>query len=111
MVNKDFFQALDLLEQEKKISRSKMIEALEAGILFAFKKEYGEARQITVRCDETRNTIKVFAYRNVVETVEDPEKEISLEEAREIKKSYKVGDEVKTEFVPKEFGRIAAQTA
>ena len=80
MVNKDFFQALDLLEQEKKISREKMIEALEAGILFAFKKEYGEARQITVRCDETRNTIKVFAYRNVVETVEDPEKEISLEE-------------------------------
>lgn len=74
MVNKDFFQALDLLEQEKKISREKMIEALEAGILFAFKKEYGEARQITVRCDETRNTIKVFAYRNVVETVEDPEK-------------------------------------
>ena len=44
MVNKDFFQALDLLEQEKKISREKMIEALEAGILFAFKKEYGFRR-------------------------------------------------------------------
>ena len=43
MVNKDFFQALDLLEQEKKISREKMIEALEAGILFAFKKEYGKS--------------------------------------------------------------------
>ena len=103
MVNKDFFQALDLLEQEKKISRSKMIEALEAGILFAFKKEYGEARQITVRCDETRNTIKVFAYRNVVETVEDPEKEISLEDAQAIKPSYKLGDVVVEDVTPKDF--------
>ena len=111
MVNKDFFQALDLLEQEKKISRSKMIEALEAGILFAFKKEYGEARQITVRCDETRNTIKVFAYRNVVETVEDPEKEISLEDAQAIKPSYKLGDVVVEDVTPKDFSRIAAQTA
>lgn len=111
MVNKDFFQALDLLEQEKKISREKMIEALEAGILFAFKKEYGEARQITVRCDETRNTIKVFAYRNVVETVEDPEKEISLEDAQAIKPSYKLGDVVVEDVTPKDFSRIAAQTA
>ena len=111
MVNKDFFQALDLLEQEKKISREKMIEALEAGILFACKKEYGEARQITVRCDETRNTIKVFAYRNVVETVEDPEKEISLEDAQKIKPSYKIGDVVVEDVTPKDFSRIAAQTA
>ena len=111
MVNKDFFQALDLLEQEKKISREKMIEALEAGILFAFKKEYGEARQITVRCDETRNTIKVFAYRPVVETVEDPEKEISLEDAQAIKPSYKLGDVVVEDVTPKDFSRIAAQTA
>ena len=55
--------------------------------------------------------IEVCAYKNIVETVEDPEKEISLEEAREIKKSYKVGDRVVTKIAPKEFGRIAAQTA
>ena len=48
MVNKEFFQALDVLEKEKKISREKLIEALEAGILFAYKKETGETRQVLV---------------------------------------------------------------
>ena len=59
MVNKEFFQALDVLEKEKKISREKLIEALEAGILFAYKKETGETRQVVVRCDEARYTIKI----------------------------------------------------
>ena len=111
MVNKEFFQALDVLEKEKKISREKLIEALEAGILFAYKKETGETRQVVVRCDEARYTIKIYAYRTVAETVEDPEKEISLEEAKEIKSTYKVGDIVLEDITPKNFSRIAAQTA
>lgn len=111
MVNKEFFAALDVLEKEKKISRDKLIEALEAGILFAYKKETGETRQIVVRVDETRYTIKIYAYRTVVEAAEDAEKEISLEEAREIKPSYKLGDIVLEDITPKQFSRIAAQTA
>ena len=58
-----------------------------------------------------KNTIKVYAYKTIVETVEDPDKEISLEDAKLIKKSYKLGDIVQEEVTPKEFGRIAAQTA
>lgn len=108
---KEFFDALDILEREKKISRDKLIEALEAGILFAYKKETGETRQITVRADEDRGTIRIFAYRQVVETVEDPDKEISLEEAREYKTSYKLGDIVLEDITPRAFSRIAAQTA
>ena len=111
MVNKEFFQALDVLEKEKKISREKLIEALEAGILFAYKKETGETRQVVVRCDEARYTIKIYAYRTVAETVDDPEKEISLEEAKEIKSTYKVGDIVLEDITLKNFSRIAAQTA
>lgn len=111
MVNKEFFAALDLLEKEKKISREQLIEALEAGILFAYKKETGETRQIVVRCDDSKYTIKIYAYRTVVETVEDFEKEISLEEAKEIKTSYNVGDIVLEDITPKQFSRIAAQTA
>ncbi len=111
MVNKEFFAALDLLEKEKKISREQLIEALEAGILFAYKKETGETRQIVVRCDDTKYTIKIYAYRTVVELVEDPEKEISLEEAQEIKASYAIGDIVLEDITPKQFSRIAAQTA
>lgn len=111
MVNKEFFEALDVLENEKKISRDKLIEALEAGILFAYKKETGETRQIVVRCDDNKNTIRIYAYRTIVEVVEDPEKEVSLEEALEIKSTYQVGDVVLEDVTPKAFSRIAAQTA
>lgn len=66
---------------------------------------------VELKLNPEKGGIEVCAYKNIVETVEDPEKEISLEEAREIKKSYKVGDRVVTKIAPKEFGRIAAQTA
>ncbi|MEG1791172.1 MAG: transcription termination factor NusA [Clostridia bacterium] len=111
MVNKEFFAALDVLEKEKKISRDKLLEALEAGIVFAYKKETGETRQVTVRIDEDRYTIKIFAYRQVVEEVLDEDKEISVEDARALKASYKIGDVVLEDITPKQFSRIAAQTA
>lgn len=111
MINKEFFAALDVLEREQKISREKLLEALEAGIVFAYKKETGETRNIAVRIDEDRYSIKIYAYRQVVETVADEDKEISLEDAREIKSSYKVGDIVIEDITPKQFSRIAAQTA
>lgn len=111
MINKDFFLALDDLEREKKIKREVFIEALETALVAAYKKNFGEAKSVEVRLLPERNTIKVVAYKTIVEEVENPEKEISLETAKEIKKSYKVGDIVAEEVTPKEFGRIAAQTA
>ncbi len=111
MQNKDFFAALDTLEKEKKIDKATFLESLEAGLASAYKRESGEARNIFVQLNEQRATINVYAYQTVVEEVEDPEKEISLEEAKEIKSSYKVGDMVCEDITPKNFSRIAAQTA
>ncbi len=111
MINKEFFQALDMLEREKRVSKELLIESLEAGLVSAYKKEFGEARNVIVKLNEEKQSIKVYAYREVVEVVEDEEKQISLEEAKEIKPTYKVGDMVLEDITPKQFSRIAAQTA
>lgn len=111
MVNKDFFVALEDLENEKKIKKEFFIEALEAALTSAYKKNFGEAMSAQVKLDPEKATIKVYSYKTVVEEVEDPDKEISLNDAKEIKKSYKLGDRVTTEVTPKNFGRISAQIA
>ena len=111
MVNKDFFKALDDLDQDRKIDKQTFIETLETALTSAYKKMYGEAKSAMVKLYPERNTIRIYSYKTVVENVEDPDKEISLEEARTMKKSYKVGDIVAVEETTKDFGRIAAQTA
>ncbi len=111
MTNKDFFQALEDLETEKNINKQQFIESLEAALTSAYKKVYGEAKSASVKLNPEKATIKIYSYKTVVEEVEDPEKEISLEDAKQIKKSYKVGDEIAEEVSTKDFGRIAAQTA
>lgn len=111
MINKDFFQALDELETQKKINKEQFLETLEAALTSAYKKMYGEAKNALVKLNPEKNTIKIYSYKTVVNEVEDPDKEISLEEARQIKKSYNVGDSIVNEESTKEFGRIAAQTA
>ena len=97
MVNKDFFKALDELEAEKKIDKEVFIQTLETALTSAYKKMYGEAKSAMVKLYPERNTIRIFSYKTVVAEVEDPDKEISLEEARQQKKSYKVGDIVAVE--------------
>lgn len=109
--SKDFFAALEDLEKEKKIDKEYFITALESALMSAYKKDFGEAQSVSVKLNPEKNTIKVVAYKTVVEEVLDPDKEISVEEARAIKPSYKVGDIVGQEVTPKNFGRIAAQTA
>ena len=111
MTNKDFFQALDDLETEKNINKEQFIEALETALTSAYKKAYGEAKSALVKLNPEKATIKIYSYKTVVEEVEDSEKQISLADAKLIKKSYKVGDEVAEEVSTKDFGRIAAQTA
>lgn len=111
MVNKDFFKALDDLEQERKIDKQTFITTLETALTSAYKKMYGEAKSALVKLYPERNTIRIFSYKTVVDVVEDADKQISLEDAKQIKKSYKVGDMVAVEETTKDFGRIAAQTA
>lgn len=111
MINKDFFQALEDLEAEKKINKETFITTLETALASAYKKMYGEAKSALVKLNPEKATIKIYSYKTVVEEVEDPDKEISLSEAKLIKKSHKIGDEIMTEESTKDFGRIAAQTA
>ena len=111
MINKDFFLALDELEMQKKINKEQFIEALETALTSAYKKMYGEAKNALVKLNPEKNTIKIYSYKKIVEEPEDMDKEISLEEARKLKKSYQIGDSVVEEESTKEFGRMAAQTA
>ena len=111
MISKEFFLALDELEEVKGISKEKVIESLETALTIACKKHYGEASNIVVKINPEKNTIKIYISKTVVETVETPEKEISLEDAQLVKKSYKLGDEVLTEINPRDFSRIATQNA
>lgn len=111
MINKDFFQALDDLQTEKKIDKEAFLQTLETALTSAYKKMYGEAKSAMVKLNPEKNTIKIYSYKTIVDQVEDPDKEVSLSEARLIKKSFKIGDIVQTEESTKDFGRIAAQTA
>lgn len=111
MINKDFFQALDDLEAEKKIDKATFLSTLETALTSAYKKMYGEAKSAMVKLNPEKATIKIYSYKTIVNEVTDPDKEISLQEARLIKKSFKIGDVVTSEESTKDFGRIAAQTA
>ena len=111
MINQDFFLALEELERQKGISAEEFISALENALVIDYKKSTGVSGGVEVRLNAEKKSIKIYSVRSVVEEVIDPEKEISLEEAREIKKSYKAGDVVSVEIISKNFGRIAAQTA
>lgn len=111
MINKDFFQALRDLEEQKGINADYFIESLESALTSAYKKNFGEAKSAFVKLNPEKNTIKIYSYKTIVSEVLDSDKEISLAEAKLIKKSYKIGDLVQQEETPKNFGRIAAQTA
>ncbi|MCR5553413.1 MAG: transcription termination factor NusA [bacterium] len=111
MVNKDFFMALEELEQTKGIKKEFFIEKLEAALVAAYKKNFGEAKAVTVKLNPEKNTIKIIAYKTVVEQVENEDTEISLEEALKVNPKIKIGDTLDEEITPKDFGRIAAGTA
>lgn len=111
MTNKDFFLALDELEQTKHISKEVFLDALQTALVSAYKRNSGESSAIDVRINPEKATIRIFAYKTVVAEVVDPETELSVEEAQEVKAGAKEGDVLSHEIVPKDFGRIAAQTA
>ncbi len=110
MTNKEFFLALEVLESEKGIAQQDVIDAFETAIATANKHETGESGMVSIKLTPEKNQIKFYLVKDVVEEVTDADKQISLEEAQEIKKSYKLGDQVIKEFTPKDFSRVAAQT-
>jgi len=110
-MSSELFMLLEVIEQEKGISREVVLEALESALVSAYKRNFGPTQNIGVRFDEETGDIKIIAQKTVVEEVEMPDDEISLDEAKVIKKTHKLGDIVEFEVTPADFGRIAAQTA
>ena len=110
-MNKEFFVALDLLEKEKGIPKEYMLEKIEAALLSAFKKEYGANTLMRVAIDPVKEDVKVYLQKEVVEVVENPQCQISLEDAKAISKRYTLGKMVETEVKTKNFRRLSAAAA
>ena len=110
-MSKELLGALDVLETEKGIKKEVVIEALEAALVSAYKRNYDQAQNVEVNFDPRKGDIHVFAVKKVVDQVYDSRLEVGLDEALAINKGYELGDDIKFEVTPKNFGRIAAQTA
>jgi N utilization substance protein A len=103
--------AINQLCAERKLSREVVMEALEASLISAYRRNFGAATNIEVAIDPDTGSVRVFAAKEVVEAVADRKAEISLDEAREIDPEMQLGATVLIESTPQDFGRIAAQTA
>ncbi|MHC5227284.1 transcription termination factor NusA [Enterococcus sp. LJL99] len=110
-MSKEMLNALDALEAEKGISKEIVIDALEAALVSAYKRHYGQAQNVEIEFDNKKGNIHVYAVKEVTEEVMDSQLEVSLKEAMEVNKAYEIGDKIRFEVTPKDFGRIAAQTA
>ncbi|KXG76927.1 hypothetical protein AN618_14100 [Fervidicola ferrireducens] len=110
-MNIEFIEALDQIEKEKGISKEILLEAIEAALVSAYKKNYGTAQNVKINIDRATGEVKVFSQKTVKEEVKDPLLEISLVEAKKINPLVKIGDIISIEVTPQKFGRIAAQTA
>ena len=111
MDNKEFFAALTDLVREKGISEEAFMETLKNALASAYKKQYEGGAEVIVDMNRDLGTISFKAVKHVVETVEDRDREISLEDAQALDANHKIGDTIVRSFQPDNFGRIAAQTA
>ena len=110
-MNSDLISGLDYFEREKGIKREVLVEAVQNALLSASKKAIGPARELRIEVDGKTGEIRAIANLLVVETVQNPHDEISLSKARAIKPAAAIGEAVEIEVTPRNFGRIAAQTA
>ena len=110
-MNKEFFEAVEALELEKGIPAEYLYEKIEAAIIVSVKKDYGNKDVITCDIDPEKKEMLVALHKIVADPVEDPDTEISLEEAKEYNKKAKVGEEILISLDTHDFGRIAAQIA
>ncbi|BFH63825.1 MULTISPECIES: transcription termination factor NusA [Paenibacillus] len=107
----DFIEAMNELEREKGISKDILFEAIEAALISSYKRNFNTAQNVRVDMNRNSGVIKVYARKLVVEEVLDPRTEISLPAAREINPHFQIDDIAEIEVTPRDFGRIAAQTA
>ncbi len=110
--SKELILALEDLEKEKGIKKDYMLESIETALVTAYKRNYdSNSDNVKVTMNAETGEVHVYAEKTVVETVEDDKLEINLDEAHKISKKLNIGDIAQEEIIPRDFGRIAAQTA
>lgn len=107
----EFIEAMNELERDRGISKDILFEAIEAALISSYKRNFNAAQNVRVDMNRNTGVIKVFARKNVVEEVMDVRTEISVVSAREINPNFQLDDVAEIEVTPRDFGRIAAQTA
>ena len=111
IMNNEFFDALSLLEKEKGVPADYLLEKIKAAIVIAVKRDFGGLEAVNVEIEPETRKFKVSIIKDVVDEVEDPVTQISVDEARKYNKKAQAGSPVEIKLEPKQFGRIAAQTA
>lgn len=110
-MSSELLDALTALEQQKGIKRDVLIEAIEAALVTAYKRNFNQAQNVRVDINLDSGSMIVYSRKDVVEEVEDDRLQVSLADAQVINPHYQVGDVIEEEVTPRNFGRIAAQTA
>ncbi len=109
--NKELILALEDLENEKGIKKDYLLESIETALVTAYKRNFDAQENVKIEMDKKTGATHVYAIKEIVDNPEDSINQISLKEAKKMNKASKIGDSVEVEIVPKNFGRIAAQTA
>ena len=109
--NKELILALEDLEKEKGIKKEYLLESIESALVTAYKRNFDSSENVKVVMDRKTGATYVYSVKQVVEKVNNSVQEISLTDAKKINKTLEIGDSVEVEIIPKNFGRIAAQTA
>ncbi|NJD02015.1 MAG: transcription termination/antitermination protein NusA [Ruminiclostridium sp.] len=107
----ELIHALEQLEKEKGIEMGVLIEAIEAALISAYKRNFGSTQNVKICIDRASGDVKVFALKRVTSTPESDIADISIDEARKLNEKYEEDDVAEIEVTPRKFGRIAAQTA
>ena len=110
-MSKEMLEAFSILEEDKGIKKEDIIEAVTESLRSAYKRRYGQAESAAIEYDEKKGDFHVYTVREVVDEVFDSRLEISLKDALAISSAYELGDKIKFEEAPGEFGRVAAQSA
>src|SRR5213593_3708333 len=110
-MNKELLYVIEQVGREKGIGTEVLFEALESALLSASRRTMGVGENVRLTLDRRTGAIRVFAEKKIVETVTDPNLDITLEEARRLRPDAQLEETVEVDLEPKEFGRIAAQTA
>ena len=110
-MNKEFIEALNELEKEKRISKDLLLDTIENALVSAYRKNYGTSQNVRVVINPDTGDVAVLMRKDIVEEVEDEMTQMSLDEAMEIDPRYEIGDAIEFAVEPRDFGRIAATTA